>query len=1212
MNLRRLLWRNLTFNWRGNLAVLCGVIVGTAALTGALLVGDSLRGSLRERVLKQLGWVDRALLSNRLFREDLARLGMDRQPYIQRRRPLREWEYWLRVSPGLFLQGTATAVPDPGVNAARVYAHGNVTIAGVEPHFWGHVDPKDDAYTFWSSTQPSAVLSAALARDLGVRPGDSVLLHVPKAGQVPRESLLGRRDSSEVVDELRLPVAAVLGNDDFGSRFSLNANPAPPRSAFIPLHALQSRLGLNNRVNTLLATTAVDSDAPNLDLGLRHALTIDDWGLALHEPNSRAENLFAKMDRNADGKLEQREWSNRLADSVPEVADANHDGLLTKDELTSYYRQHRPYLTLESEQMLLEPAAVTAADAAATKLGLQSAPTLVYLANSIAHGKESIPYSIVAALDPSLLPPLGLPGQPNLKDDEILLADWKDSPIRAQPGDSIQLTYFEPEEQGRLRERTATFRFAGLVPMQGTAADPDLTPEFPGITDKLTIGDWNPPFPYNGKLIQKRDEEYWRQYRTTPKAYVTLVTGQRLWGSRFGNVTSVRFAPRGEDEFTALATKLRSALLRELNPAKGGFVFEPIRERMLQASSGGTDFGGLFLGFSFFLIVAALLLVGLLFRLNLDRRAAEIGLLFAVGYSHKTVKRLLLLEGAVLAVVGAFLGCLLALFYAWLLLDLLAEWWPAALDRSFLRLHVLGASLPIGFFASVIVSVLTILWAVRALANITPSALVASAGFVDPATGLTERPGKRSTVTALASGLVGLALVFWGSFDRRLAANHEILASLFFTGGFLLLFAGLLGVWAWMKRQRAVATRVIRPASFVPRPLAALGVRNATRYPLRSLLTAGLLASAAFVIVAVDSFRRQPDEAFLAKTGGSGAFALVAESDVPVFQDINTGSGQDELNFSDAARKELKGTTIVQLRLRKGDDASCLNLYQPNRPRIVGIPQSLIERGGFAFQATQAQIKETQANPWQLLNEILADGAIPAFGEANTVQWMLKSGLGKDLDIKNERGETFKLRIVGLLHDSVFQSELLISEANFLRLYPTQEGYNYFLIDAPPERGRAVAKVLEEALGQRGFVATPSVERLGDFLAVENTYLSTFQALGGLGLLLGALGLAVVLLRSVWERRAELALLRALGYRNSAIGWLILAENGFLLVLGLAIGTVSALLSVLPRLHDAAGSVSIARLMAFLVAVLIVGLLAGVVAVILTVRAPLLPALRRE
>jgi ABC-type antimicrobial peptide transport system permease subunit len=129
---------------------------------------------------------------------------------------------------------------------------------------------------------------------------------------------------------------------------------------------------------------------------------------------------------------------------------------------------------------------------------------------------------------------------------------------------------------------------------------------------------------------------------------------------------------------------------------------------------------------------------------------------------------------------------------------------------------------------------------------------------------------------------------------------------------------------------------------------------------------------------------------------------------------------------------------------------------------------------------------------------------------------------------------------------------------------------------------------------------------------VENTYLSTFQALGGLGLLLGSLGLAVVLLRGVWERRAELALLRALGYRRSLLGWMVLAENGFLLLAGLVAGTVAALLSVLPYVLAEGTTIHWRNLALLLGLVPIVGLAAAALAVFSTLRAPLVPALRRE
>src|SRR5439155_15494879 len=262
-----------------------------------------------------------------------------------------------------------------------------------------------------------------------------------------------------------------------------------------------------------------------------------------------------------------------------------------------------------------------------------------------------------------------------------------------------------------------------------------------------------------------------------------------------------------------------------------------------------------------------------------------------------------------------------------------------------------------------------------------------------------------------------------------------------------------------------------------------------------------------------------------------------------LFQDSNRPEARDELNLPPDAASTLQDVSFYPFRFRAGEDASCLNLYQPRRPRLLGVPRSLVDRGGFQFKESEAHSAATHSNTWSLLGEDRDDGAIPVFGEANTVQWILHKGLGQELEVPDEHGRPVRLHIVGLLQDSVFQGELLMSEANFLKLYPREEGYSFFLIDAPPERAGPVRDLLETALANHGFTVTPTAERLQAYLAGENTYLSTFQALGGLGLLLGALGLAVVLMRSVWKRRGGLALLRALGYRRSALGWLMLAEN---------------------------------------------------------------------
>ena len=397
-----------------------------------------------------------------------------------------------------------------------------------------------------------------------------------------------------------------------------------------------------------------------------------------------------------------------------------------------------------------------------------------------------------------------------------------------------------------------------------------------------------------------------------------------------------------------------------------------------------------------------------------------------------------------------------------------------------------------------------------------------------------------------------------------------------------------------------------------PAAVARLGVRNAARHPVRSLLTAGLLAAATFLIVAVESFFRDPGKNFLDLHGGSGGFVLLGEADLPIFQDLTSERGQDELNIPDKIRSVLKDVQVYPFRVHAGDDVSCLNLYQARRPRLLGVPHRLVERDGFEFKESKARTAEERSNPWLLLEKPPDDGAIPVIGEANTVKWILHSGLGQELTVQDEQGAEVRLHIAGRLQDSVFQSELLLADANFLKLYPREEGHSFFLIQTRPERAAEVRSALETALADHGLTVTPTAQRLEAYLAVENTYLSTFQALGGLGLVLGALGLAVVLLRSIWERRSELALLRALGFRNSTLGWLVLAENSFLLILGLVLGSVAALVSVAPHVLASGGEVQWLPLVGLLAAVLLVGLAAGASAIAATLRAPLLTALRRE
>jgi ABC-type antimicrobial peptide transport system permease subunit len=298
--------------------------------------------------------------------------------------------------------------------------------------------------------------------------------------------------------------------------------------------------------------------------------------------------------------------------------------------------------------------------------------------------------------------------------------------------------------------------------------------------------------------------------------------------------------------------------------------------------------------------------------------------------------------------------------------------------------------------------------------------------------------------------------------------------------------------------------------------------------------------------------------------------------------------------------------------MREGDDASCLNLNRAQVPRLLAVdPRALAERGAFTFLGSSSG-GAAAGNPWLLLDAPQADGAVPAIGDEATVRWALGQKVGGTLSYTDERGRTFPLRIVGMLANSVLQGSLVIAERNFVAQFPSESGQRVFLIDAPAPGAKGLADTLTQGLRDYGLELQPAADRLALFQQVENTYLTIFQALGGLGLLLGSVGLGVVVLRNALERRSELALLRAVGFTRIQLRRLIVIEHGGLLLLGLACGVGAALVAVLPALRASASQVPYQSLGLTLAALLASGAIWIWLAGGLALRGELLRALRNE
>lgn len=307
----------------------------------------------------------------------------------------------------------------------------------------------------------------------------------------------------------------------------------------------------------------------------------------------------------------------------------------------------------------------------------------------------------------------------------------------------------------------------------------------------------------------------------------------------------------------------------------------------------------------------------------------------------------------------------------------------------------------------------------------------------------------------------------------------------------------------------------------------------------------------------------------------------------------------------------LEDIQAVQLRVRDGDDASCFNLNRARSPQLLGVrPDLFQQRGSFTFTKVMegAAIKEG----WNLLTRDLGQDVMPAVGDYATVIWALGKSVGDQLQYNDDKGNSFKLQIVGLLKNSILQGSLIVAEDEFIKRFPSEEGYRMLLIECPPQKIDAVTDKLSFGLKDFGLDLTPAARRLAQFSAVENTYLSIFQLLGGFGLILGSVGLGLVVLRNVLDRRGELAMLRAVGFDKVTLRKMIFHEHGGLMLGGLVCGVIAALVAVGPALKSPSAQVSSLSLVLTIAAIGVSGMIWIWIAVNLALSGGLLNALRSE
>jgi len=211
-------------------------------------------------------------------------------------------------------------------------------------------------------------------------------------------------------------------------------------------------------------------------------------------------------------------------------------GELTDDELQKYLKpadfgleirelSASSEIEVRSRRVFLDDFITEALEAVSDEGGAY----LTYFVNELRFGIKASPYSMVTAIDRGM------------GDDEIVVNEWLAEDIGAKVGGRLTLKFFVMGERRELVEESSEFLVREVLSMESMAGAESFMPDFPGLSDEENCRDWDPGIPIDLDKIRERDEEYWDEYRGTPKAFVSLAAGRKMWENRFGDATGVRY-----------------------------------------------------------------------------------------------------------------------------------------------------------------------------------------------------------------------------------------------------------------------------------------------------------------------------------------------------------------------------------------------------------------------------------------------------------------------------------------------------------------------------------------------------------------------------------------------------------------------------------------------------------------------------------------------
>jgi putative ABC transport system permease protein len=673
----------------------------------------------------------------------------------------------------------------------------------------------------------------------------------------------------------------------------------------------------------------------------------------------------------------------------------------------------------------------------------------------------------------------------------------------------------------------------------------------------------------------------------------------------------------------AVVQRLRSLLARH------GLEAQPVkRDGMDSADTAGSAFMSMFSTFGSFSIAAGILLIFLIFVMLAAERRTEMGVARAIGTKRGHLVETFLFEGTVYdlgaAAIGALLGIGVSLAMVAGIGRSFAETGAIRIEYSvkwpsIVVAYTLGVLLTflVVAFSSWRVSMLNIVSAVRNLPDparesnrrwrLVGAVVALLFGLALVASG---RSGAQAMpfmmgVSLLCVGIVpilhslgvpdrisftvaGFAVVVLWLLPFRviesLVPGAQMDFSIWVVGGLLIVLGS---VWVVIYNADALLGATVAVLGRI-RSLTAV-LRISMAYPLRNRLRTGMTLAMFTLVVFTLVVGITTPSSFITSLNntasyGGGYDVRAMSSPASPITDIGAALRMADPAMARSVRHVASLSTVAIEASQASATGVPIRKYV-DYP-IHGLDSDFLARNRYAL-GSRARGFRTDAAVWDAIARgervaVVDPWIVPhrrkwSFGAFTDMQ--LSGFYAEDpvftpvpLDVRDpETGTVEQFTIIGVLRDTMpLEMAGIATSQRALQSFGGRAAPTAHLFALEPGVDpRAFARRLESVFLANGMEADSFAELVHDNVSSSMVFLRLIEGFMGLGLVVGVAALGVIAARSVVERRQQIGVMRAVGFRASTVRLGFLLESSFLALTSIIVGTALGLALAYNVIDDA-------------------------------------------